>query len=216
MVLKQDWFDFLVSFKKESLPGEISHGKMAPLSRPLSSEAIKSVDNFRSSAVAIHLFEDGNELNILLTERSDYDGHHAGQISFPGGKKEEIDLDLEETARRESFEEVGIPKEFGVTLLELTDIYIPVSKFKVRSYCIYHVLPFDNFVTDPREVKSHFFMSASDLLDESIVDKKNIKIQDRAILKDIPYFDFNNHTIWGATAIILNELKEVLKTNVSD
>ena len=73
----------------KSLPGESAHIEMAPLNRPISSEALKNVENCRESAVSIILYPHENKLNSLLIQRPVYEGTHSGQIAFPGGKTED-------------------------------------------------------------------------------------------------------------------------------
>jgi 8-oxo-dGTP pyrophosphatase MutT (NUDIX family) len=115
----------------EDLPGEHSHQKMSPLNRPLTSDALKNTSNYRESAVAIVLFESNNQIECILTQRPEYDGSHSGQVSFPGGKKEDTDEHLEATARRECKEEIGVELSLENYLGELSPVYIPVSRFLV-------------------------------------------------------------------------------------
>ncbi|MCE3295828.1 MAG: hydrolase [Crocinitomicaceae bacterium] len=191
------------------LPGEDAHVRMAPLSRPVSSLAKQSAKVFRESAVTIIIFEDAGEQRILLTQRPKYNGKHSGQVSFPGGKWEEGDLDLLQTAMRECYEETGIRLSIEQYVGNLTPVFIPVSNFHVEAYLFYlDYVP--QFQKDEREVEAIFSIRIEELLDENRVQKTNIAVSEEMELEDVPYFDLENKVIWGATALILSELKEIL------
>ncbi|MGV3632603.1 MAG: NUDIX hydrolase [Bacteroidota bacterium] len=191
------------------LPGEDAHARMSPLSRPLSSLAKQSAKIFRESAVAIIIFEEDNEQRIILTQRPQYEGKHGGQVSFPGGKREEGDLDLLQTAMRECYEETGVRLTAEDYIGSLTPVFIPVSSFHVEAY-VFYLDHLPSFQKDEREVEAIFTVRIEDLLDESRVQQTNISIGDNMTLKDVPYFDLESKIVWGATALILSELKEIL------
>jgi 8-oxo-dGTP pyrophosphatase MutT (NUDIX family) len=209
---KQPWFDFLNEWIPAKLPGEKVHAELFPLRKP-SSEALKDATVIKESAVAIHLFEKDEDLQIILTQRNTYDGAHSGQVSFPGGKMDDTDVNLIHTARRESYEEIGISIDDGQLIGELTEIYIPVSHFRVKPYVFFHANELIDLTPDPREVESIFFLPRLLLLADELLVKKDIVISSNFTLPNVPCFVMNNYTIWGATAIILNELKHILKEN---
>jgi 8-oxo-dGTP pyrophosphatase MutT (NUDIX family) len=194
----------------KGLPGEDSHSKMAPINRARSSLAIKKAVEIKESAVGIHLFPNKNSLDCILIQRPIYNGSHSGQISFPGGKKEKSDPHFEFTARRESFEEIGIPISNGKLIGELTQVYIPVSNFVVKPFIFFHN-EIINFIPDSREVQEIFKINLKDLDDDSNISEMDIQISSELILKDVPYFNLSNKQIWGATALILNELKDLAR-----
>lgn len=199
----------LIKEIKKGIPGEKSHVRMAPLSRPLTSYALKTVSDVRESAVAVILYPTEWEVECILIQRPEYNGTHSGQIAFPGGKKDPDDLDLEYTARREAFEEVGVPETEGLLIGELTHVYIPVSGFLVKPFLFYHEeLP--PLTPDPREVAEIFSFSLSELMNESSFSTMTIKFPTGFVQKDIPCFLLNGKEIWGATALILNELRDLL------
>jgi 8-oxo-dGTP pyrophosphatase MutT (NUDIX family) len=204
--------EFIQQFKKEillHLPGESAHLKMAPAHRQTLNSALKSNVVIRESAVAVVLYKNGNQIECLLTQRPEYDGKHSGQVSFPGGKRDESDLDLEETARRECFEEVGIPVEKGILLGELTEVYIPVSQFLVKPFVYFHEeLP--ELIPDKREVAEILTFPIFDLKKEELISSMEIHLPDGTIYKNIPYFDLADKKVWGATALILSEIREML------
>lgn len=193
-----------------SLPGENAHLAMNPSGRRLSSQAKKKAVNVRESAVAIVLYDTGENYEIVLIQRPDYVGAHGGQISFPGGKRDETDENLQGTAMRECQEEIGISLENAQFLGQLTPVYIPVSNFHVEPYLFYYS-EVPNFVKDEREVSAIFSISIAALLHEGTISTMEIEIKGDRLYKDIPCFLINDKKIWGATALILNELKEVLQ-----
>lgn len=193
-----------------SLPGENAHLPMNPSGRGLSSEAKKKAINVRESAVAIVMYSTEISHEIVLIQRPDYIGAHGGQISFPGGKRDVGDLDLKATAIRECHEEIGISLEDSIFLGQLTPVYIPVSNFHVEPYLFYcDQIPL--FVKDEREVQHIFSISIADLLHDGTISSMEIEIKGDKLYKDIPCFLINEKKIWGATALILSELKEILR-----
>lgn len=203
---------FLDLFKQEladNLPGERAHLRMSPTNRPLSSLALKNAVDVRDSAVAVVLYRNKDQIECILTQRPEYDGNHGGQVSFPGGKKDPEDKDLEETARRECFEEIGIPKNEGLLLGQLTEVYIPVSGFLVKPFVYFHQeLP--QLKKDEREVAEILTFPLFDLKKEERISSTEIHLRNGMIYKNIPYFDLADKKVWGATALILNEIREIL------
>lgn len=194
----------------DSLPGENAHLPMAPLNRPLSSLAMKDAVNVRESAVAVMWFDRDGVKYCALIQRPFYEGNHSGQISFPGGKRDPEDEDLKATAIRECREEVGIDLREARFLGKLTPVYIPISNFHVEPYVFYYDdLP--EFIPDAREVESVIAISAHDLLDESAVSTMDVPLPGGIRMRNVPCFLIEGRQIWGATALILNEVKELLK-----
>lgn len=195
---------------REGLPGERAHSLMLPINRPLSSDALKSASDYRDSAVAILLFEKDGSIHSTLIQRPEYEGTHSKQIAFPGGKHDDTDHNLEFTARREAFEEVNLPLDNGQLITELTTVYIPVSKFKVNPFVFY--LDEEPILTpDPREVDSIIHFDVFQLITDEVVKTTDLRLSNGLIRKNIPYFDINGHVVWGATALMLSELREILK-----
>jgi 8-oxo-dGTP pyrophosphatase MutT (NUDIX family) len=146
-----------------------------------------------------------------LIQRPSYDGSHSGQVSFPGGKRELSDENLAFTAIRECWEEVGIRLSENHLIGKLTSVYIPVSNFHVEPFLFYYSEKPD-FKADEREVESIFTITMNELLDDSNLDQMEVKISTNLTMKNIPCFNIANKQIWGATALILNELKMILKS----
>lgn len=191
------------------LPGEKAHIEMYPM-RISANQATKDFKNYKDSSVLILLYEMGGELNFILTERQLYNGKHSGQISLPGGKFELMDADLSRTALRETEEEIGIPSSNVELIGALTKIYIPVSNFIVQPF-VGIVEEIHPLRPDPREVKRVLHCPVSSLLAENNRIDAEIQISKTKTLKNVPAFKLQEKIVWGATAIILNEFKQILK-----
>lgn len=146
---------------------------------------------------------------MLLILRKSYPGVHSNQIGFPGGKIEETDNNILETALRETHEEVGVKPSDIETVKSLSEIYIPPSNFEVQPYIGISTVK-QQFVIQESEVEALVEVPVADILD----DKK--KISQRLSTSyaeniEVPAFNLNGHVVWGATAMILSEVRELLK-----
>jgi 8-oxo-dGTP pyrophosphatase MutT (NUDIX family) len=204
----------LIELFQAELPGEEAHKPMMPINRPLSSAALKEAIDAKESAVAVLIFEENGIQHCTLIQRPSYDGNHSGQVSFPGGKRESSDENLAFTAIRECWEEVGIQLSDDHLIGKLTSVYIPVSNFHVEPFLFYYPEK-PAFKPDEREVESIFTITMNELLDDSNLDQIEVKINANLTLKNIPCFNISEKQIWGATALILNELKELLREKSS-
>jgi 8-oxo-dGTP pyrophosphatase MutT (NUDIX family) len=194
---------------KHSLPGIEAHKTMLPEGRTMPLDYLKSTTNYKQSAVFALLFQEENIINLLLTQRHEYNGKHSGQISFPGGKKEERDDNLLITAYRETYEEVGLNEESIELITALSPLYIPVSNFFVQPYLGY-VSNFPNLILNQREVKSIVKFPIHDINNPALVKIKKIEASSGMYLT-VPAFEIGEHTIWGATAMMLKEIGEIIK-----
>lgn len=200
----------LLTLFEKDLPGERAHLAMYP-KRAASSIALKAAENVRMSAVAIVLFEtEENGLQTLVIRRQEYDGTHSGQISFPGGKWEQSDPSLQFTALRECEEEIGIPPGELQPVGKLTDVYVPVSSFLIEPYVFYWEEPHTHFLHSEREVASIHRLPINLLTDDHI-ELIDVPLTNGQKLLQTPHFNTGEITIWGATALMLNELREVLQ-----
>lgn len=139
---------------------------------------------------------------ILLTRRPETLKDHSGQISFPGGRQEAGET-LTQTALRETEEEVGIRPKTITLLGQLTQLYIPVTDFEVHPFVGWHDgLPTFNRNAD--EVAELISTPISHLLDDAYRKVKSAEFNNTPYT--VPYFDVHGHTVWGATAMMLNEL----------
>lgn len=194
----------------QELPGEDAHIAMSPTGRGRSSDALKQASNVRESAVSIVIYEKENGFSSLLIQRPTYKGVHSGQVCLPGGKREDFEKHLHETAMRECMEETGIDQEALELLGALTPVYIPVSNHHVHPYVFYHPSSSPTLTPDPREVVEIIPFELTDLIDDGKIKRTDILVRDDYTLKNVPYFDIQERIVWGATAIILHEFREVL------
>ena len=208
-----DASNFITSLKKtleKGLPGETAHQLLMPRKRPLSSTAKSEAKNYRESAVGIVLHPLNNSIHCILIRRPSYDGVHSGQISFPGGKRDANDPDLEYTARRECLEEIALPHEYAELIHPLTEVFIPVSNFSVQPY-IFFTDNLPELTPDEREVEEIISFDLFELVERKEIPRTSIPINAGFIMKDVPYFDINGHIVWGATAMMLAEMKVLLE-----
>lgn len=197
--------DHLRQRLQKPLPGEVAHKKMASTARYRL--GIKPNERTRRSAVLICFYPYQNSIYLPLILRPQYDGVHAGQMAFPGGRMERIDENLTRTALREAQEEVGIRVSDVKVLGLLTELYIPPSNFYVQP--VVGVLPYrPDFYPDPREVEAVVEVSLDTLLDETIVGDSQIEV--RGVLVDAPFYQIQGYRVWGATAMMISELLMVM------
>lgn len=205
--------DLIKQLLGNDLPGEDAHLAMSPLGRQKSSQAIKQVSNYRESAVALVLFEIEDTLKSVLIQRPIYKGSHSGQVCLPGGKKEDFETSLDQTAIRECVEETGLITEHLNLLGSLTPVFIPVSNHHVQPY-VFHYTEAPEFFPDEREVAEILPFNLLDILTKENMKTTDIRITQERILRNVPYFDIREKVVWGATAIILNEFRVLCERHV--
>ncbi len=199
----------LQSIKENKLGGLDSQFRLAPKMRlKYNTEKITASNPKKAAVLALFYPNKNNETCFLLTQRASYNGTHSAQISFPGGKIEASDKNLEQTALRETFEEVGIKQEHITIVREITDVYIPPSNFLATPFLAYSKQK--PILSINHEVDHTFDVKLADLLDDGNISSINISTS-YANNIDVPCFKLNNYIVWGATAMILNEIKELLK-----
>lgn len=191
-------------------PGISSHLKMAPAHRKTEFVAIEGKDiQPRLSAVLAILFHDDNHLKIVFIRRGEYVGIHSGQIAFPGGRYEESDGDLQFTAIREAEEEIGVKPDSYQIIGQLSDLYVPPSNFLVRAFVAYaHARP--EYIRDEREVQEIIEIDLDYFRNPEIIKVKDFPAHNSVNNTAAPYFDVNGVIIWGATAMMLTELIDIL------
>ncbi len=199
----------LHALKENKLGGLDSQFRLAPKMRlKYSAEKITASNPKKAAVLALFYPNENNETCFLLTQRATYNGTHSAQISFPGGKIETSDKNLAQTALRETHEEVGIKKELITIVREITDVYIPPSNFLATPFLAYSIQK--PSLSLNHEVDHTFDVKLADLLDDTNISSINITTS-YANKVDVPCFKLNNYIVWGATAMILNEIKELLK-----
>jgi 8-oxo-dGTP pyrophosphatase MutT (NUDIX family) len=164
----------------------------------------------RPAAVLVLLYPDADgEARIVLTERVSYDGHHSGEVSFPGGKAESVDADAAATALREASEEVGLdPDAADVSIVgTLEPVFIPVSDFRIDP--IVAVAAREPVLRpNPTEVARILTPPVSAFLPDA-----DVEIVERTIREwPLRYggYRIDGLHVWGATARILGQLGAVL------
>lgn len=207
--------DKLISnFSSLELPGLSAQLEMAP---PHRHDLLRNEIDYIDASVAILLFKRSEEYFFPLIMRTSHNGsdRHRGQISLPGGKFEVSDGNLEFCAQRELKEELGLYDEEIYCIGALTPLLIPVSNFKVHPYIYYIETDFE-YSPQAEEVEYIIEVKIDDLVENVNSKIGEIELYSLHKLSGIPYFEFQNNKIWGATAMILSEFKNVLlniKTN---
>lgn len=193
----------------QKLPGEEAHAPLAPHRRARTSEFLDRPDiNPRESAVMILIYPHNGRWSNVLIRRPEYDGTHSGQVSFPGGRVEDEDDGLEMTALRETHEEIGVSPEGIQVLGKISQVYIPPSNFLVQPYVGY--LPErPKFAPDPFEVAGIIEHDILEIRNEGLIKETDIRLSNNMMIK-APYFDIDGHVVWGATAIMLSEVRQIL------
>lgn len=195
---------------QEELPGQKAQMKMAPVHR---FDFPEPEETAKPSSILILFYPHSNSVYTVLIKRASYNGHHSGQVSFPGGKFEEGDKSLIDTALREANEEVGVKYNDVKVLGNISSLLIPVSNMMVLPIIGYAEKRPD-FVHDPVEVDEILEIDLKELADPQNVQNKKIKIENREITA--PYYDIKNQFVWGATAMIISELLEILDIKYSN
>mgnify|MGYP000884854540 CR=1 FL=1 len=187
---------------KAPLPGMTSHSKYM---HPGRSRVVRQ--DARSSAVLILLYPHQDLAYFPLILRPQYDGTHGGQMALPGGKAEPSDENIVRTALREAQEEVGIRALDVQVLGQLTAVNIPISNYVV--YPIVGTLPYaPDFYPDAREVERIYPTSLDDLRKYAEVQERTINIGNQEV--KVPGFEIQDTWVWGATALMLSELSDIL------
>ena len=190
---------------KQNLPGGISHKKMLPPNRVLKA-APEEKNILKKSSVLLLLFIENDELTACLIKRPSHMKHHAGQIALPGGKIEKDETAIV-TALRETYEEIGIqPKQIKI-LGTLSEFYVEVSRFQI--YPIVGWL----------DKKPEFVINTNEVEKTILFPIKNFKAPFNEVELEtftgklkVPCIKFDGEIIWGATAMILSEFADILKT----
>jgi 8-oxo-dGTP pyrophosphatase MutT (NUDIX family) len=206
----QDFLNYVPKLTQTALPASDAHYKMAPLERIQSMKNLEiEGKNPKIAAVMMLFYPKNGATHLVLIVRNSYEGVHSAQIAFPGGKFEACDENFESTALRETYEEIGVQPENIEIVMPFTNLYIQPSNFMVYPYlgiCRQEII----FVPDKEEVANIIELPLSDFLSDDLIVSANISTSYAENI-EVPAFNINEYIVWGATAMMLNELKEVLK-----
>lgn len=188
------------------LPGLAAHRRLVPPERR--PDLGKAFPNERKVAAVLALLYPMNDrVCCALIRRPSYPGVHGGQIAFPGGQVESEDRDLLHTALREAWEEVGIQAEKVQRPTELTRLYIPPSR--------YEVVPFlglsdrrPDFILQTSEVDELIELPLEELLKPKVYGE--VSVHTTRGLLNVPAYQWRDEIIWGATAMIVAEISDLL------
>ncbi len=207
-------FDYFLSqlqkMKDLELGGFNSHTKVEPSAR---ADFMKTVDfetvTPKNASVMLLVYPKNKLAHIVLILRTSYNGVHSSQVAFPGGKAEDFDENFWQTALRETEEEIGISVSKIEFVKDFTPLYVPPSNFMVYPYMgIYVETP--KFIPDPKEVAGIIELSLVDFLIDDIHIKKIINASYMENI-EVDGFQIEDYFVWGATAMIMQELKDLLK-----
>ncbi len=205
-----EFLSIVPKITKETLPATDAHLIMAP---PERADVIRNIDkatyNPREAAVLMLFYPRNEQTNLALILRNSYKGLHSSQVAFPGGKVETFDKSLCQAALRETHEEIGIAPSIINVVRAFTELFIPPSNFIVHPF-----LGFSNeeliFDPDPSEVAGLIEFPVTDFLsDKTVVQNRMATAYSESVV--VPTFKIGDHFVWGATAMIMSEVKEVMK-----
>ncbi|MEJ6792173.1 MAG: CoA pyrophosphatase [Lacinutrix sp.] len=202
----------IVKIENLTLPAETSQFKMSPPHRAnlikLQAERIKKAR--KSAVMALFYPNTKGETYLILILRKTYKGVHSAQVGFPGGKLEAGETN-EQAALRETEEEIGVKQNTITVLKALTEMYIPPSNFYVKPFVgIVEKTP--DFIKQDTEVEAFLEINLDNFLSDIVITTKTV-IMANGLEVSVPAYNLNNHLVWGATAMMLSEVKDLLKAS---
>ena len=193
----------------DPLPGDSAHTPMRAI--PIGDLTPRFDHNLppKPGGVLILLYEDeAGLIRFPLIKRQEYTGAHSGQVSLPGGKAEQGE-DPIITALRECEEEIGVDRNSLVVLGRLTNFFVIPSNFIITPVvAVASSKPI--FKPDPYEVARILSFPLLDLLNEDAIKQKEIVAAGKFRLM-APHFEIDGEIVWGATAMMLNEFRTILR-----
>ncbi|MDN6280507.1 MAG: CoA pyrophosphatase [Psychroflexus sp.] len=203
--------DLVPKLQKIELPGIKAQHKLAPFHRKEDLQKIdfSQLQAKKSAVMALFYPDEKQDMRLIFILRKSYNGVHSNQIGFPGGQYETDDKNFEYTAIRETEEEIGIQKEDITVVRELTQMYIPPSNF-----IVYPFLGFLNytpqFKKQETEVETIFSVCLADCLNDQNIVETTISAS-YSKETQVNAFELNGQIVWGATAMMLSEIRDIFK-----
>jgi 8-oxo-dGTP pyrophosphatase MutT (NUDIX family) len=205
--LPEAFFQKLRDQLAKPLPGMEAQNRMSSRVRVSVDDYLSRYPNYKTSAVLLILYPHQGEVYTAIIRRPKYDGTHSGQLALPGGKTEEDDRSFEETALRETHEEVGVILTEKQIIGKLSPVYIPPSNFLVNPFvAVLEQKPF--WSIDAREVDSILEIPLRFLFSSEIKSRKRISIGKNQFM-DVPCYLLGDDILWGATAMMFAELESL-------
>lgn len=206
-----DLIEHLHSRMAQPLPGRSAQFKMASVRRlqELGPDLMPPANAQVACVLNLLHRQDDAWRTVLIRRTANPRDRHSGQVSFPGGRREEHDNILADVALREAEEEVGVSASQIRILGQLTELYIPVSNYLVTPFVGVLEGP-TQFRPQPGEVESILTPQLLELRLPASRKTTDIRIADGRTLLDVPYFDVEGCVVWGATAMILSEFLELM------
>lgn len=194
-----------------ALPGLSAQARMAPPERfPKNHQQLYKPNSLtRIGCVLILLYPENNQkIHFPLIVRPEYEGVHSGQVALPGGKQDEEDTDFIATALRETCEEIGVEVDRTQVLGRLSELYIPPSNFIVHPI-VAAITEKPTFVPSAREVAKLLTVDLTSLLGDARREVKDVVWRGKTV--NLPFYNIEDHMVWGATAMILGEFLTVIE-----
>lgn len=191
-----------------TLPGDAAHKLLEPQTRR-HYEGHEPLVHPRKSSIMIIIYPSGDFFSTYTILRPKYDGVHSHQIAFPGGQEEKQDDNLLDTAIRETQEEIDVTVNKNEVLGKLTDIYIPPSNFMVAPYIAF-LDSKPQTKRQPSEVEEIIEVNLREIIAPDAIVSRSLFLERYGEVR-VPCFMAGDYIIWGATAMIMSELREVLR-----
>ena len=204
-----DFIRIIPKVKETKIDSNLSHLKMAPPFRKHLLELTKTnYYNSKKAGVNILFHPNNNKVYFTLILRNEYKGVHSNQIGLPGGRFENKDKDIFQTALRETNEEIGVNSNKITLIKKLNNIYVPPSNYDIFPFMVYTDDKVE-FIIDKNEVQEVINIEIDQLINSEIVKTKASQISNRQIDALVPAYKLGEHYVWGATAMILSEVKDI-------
>lgn len=192
----------------DALPSALAHDALRAIPIGTNLPKFEHKRPPRPGSVLILLYEKDGKIFFPLIKRNEYKGAHSGQVSFPGGKAEPGE-DAIQTALREAEEEIGIDRNAVSVVGRLSEFFVIPSNFLVTPVVASTPL-LPAFRPDPYEVQRILHADLEDIVRDDAVKTKEI-LAAGSFRMNAPHFEIEEEIVWGATAMMLNELRLVIQ-----